>query len=141
MQQVTTVALQRAHVGCAKVGVLCAQIQAAHDSLPRDAATVVAVNTSAVCLRETCTVEEADWRHWVSIQVCVNGDATTMKRNGSSTTRRTPDFADLRPNMIPVLSPRFGATSTDNTAFQEWVQLASIEHMWYDKIVGQGRAR
>ena len=42
--------------------------------------------------------------------------------------------------MIPVLSLRLGATSTDYTAFQQWMQLASMEHMWYDKIVEQGRA-
>ena len=131
----TTVALQTVHAGSDNVEALCAQVQAAHDSLPRDGATVVAVNTSAVCLREACKLEETDWGGGVSIQVWANGDATTMKRNGSSTIRTTPDFADLRPNMVPVLSPRFRATSANYTEFQQWMQLASMEHMWYDKIV------
>jgi hypothetical protein len=61
-----------------------------------------------------------------------------MKRNGSSTIRRIPDFANRKPNMVPVLSPRFGATSADYTAFPQWMQLASMEYMWYDVIEEYG---
>lgn len=93
MQQATSTALQRVNMGCENVEALSAQTQAAHDSSPSGGATAVAMNTSALCPRGACMVEEADRTGWNSIQVCVKGDATTIRRNGSINIRRTPDFA------------------------------------------------
>jgi hypothetical protein len=110
IKSVTSATLWIVYVAGAGVEGLWAQVQSAQDSSPLDGAMALSLDTNASRPGAVRAVEVGGWGNWESQQVCVNGDATTMKKNGSSTNKRTYDFIDLAPNMVPVLSPRFRAT-------------------------------